>query len=80
MAIEEHGDGKQLIRFRAWPKCCPVAMTITLLFAGLTSWAAVDQAWLAFGLLGTITVTLIVRLVSECAFATSSLLHALEQD
>jgi GT2 family glycosyltransferase len=80
MAIEEHGDGKQLIRFRAWPKCCPVAMTIALLFGALAGWAAVDQAWLAFGMLGTITVVLAGRLISECAFATSSLLHALEQD
>ena len=80
MAIEEHGDGKQMIRFRAWPKCCPVVTGITLLFAGLTVWAAADQAWAAVALLSVVTGTLIVRLVSECATATASLLHAIEQN
>ena len=80
MAIEEHGQGKQLIRFRTWPKCCPVVSAMALVFAGLTGWAAVDQAWGAFAILGTISVTLVVRLVSECAYATASFLHAVKQD
>ncbi len=80
MVIEEHGDGKQMIRFRAWPKCCPVATTITLLFSGLTAWAVADQAWAAVALLSVVTGTLVVRLVSECAYATASLLHAIEQN
>ena len=80
MAIEEHGDGKQMIRFRAWPRFCPVISALALFFAVLTGWAAFDQAWAAFALLGTVTGTLVVRLVSECAYATASLLHAIEQD
>lgn len=80
MAIEEHGEGKQMIRFRAWPRCCPVVTGVTLLFAGLTGWAVADQAWAAVALLSVVMGTLVVRLVLECANATASLLHAIEQN
>ncbi len=80
MAIEEHGAGKQLVRFRAWTRCSPVGIAITGLFALLSCWAALDQAWMAFALLSAATGTLVFRMLTECSVATASLLNALKQD
>jgi GT2 family glycosyltransferase len=80
MAIEEHGEGKQMIRFRAWPRFCPVATVLIIIFSSLTGWAYLDQAWAAVLLLSAVTGTLVVRLFAECANATASFLHAIKQD
>src|SRR5205814_1221733 len=52
MAIEEHGAGKQLVRFRSWPVCSSGGLMLLFLFALLSSGAALDRAWLASVLLG----------------------------
>ena len=80
MAIEEHGSGKQLIRFRAWSRCSPAGLGFALLFALLSWWAALDQAWVAFGLLSGLAAALVFRMLSECAYATAALLNSLKQE
>ena len=52
MVIEEHGAGQQYIRFRFWPRCSPTWVVFTTLFAYLSAWAALDQAWSASGVAG----------------------------
>ena len=35
MAVEEHGAGRQLVRFRCWPRPAPFVLTLLMLFAAL---------------------------------------------
>ena len=72
MTIEEHGGGKQLVRFRTWPIIYPMGLALIFLFAFLSLLAAVDQAWLVVTLLGTVTVGLVVHVFEKCATATAA--------
>jgi O-antigen biosynthesis protein len=79
MAIEEHGAGRQLVRFRSWPRCSPGGLVLALLSAALATGAALDQAWIASALLGLVTVMLALRMFQECARATAAVLRALQE-
>jgi len=52
LAVEEHGAGRQLLRWRAWPVFSPVALGITLMFGALAGEAALRHAWTTSTLLG----------------------------
>jgi GT2 family glycosyltransferase len=78
MAIEEHGGGRQLVRFRSWPKCAPLALILALLFVSLAGAASFDGAWLAAGLLGLASIWLTIRILGDCALAKATYLDALE--
>jgi O-antigen biosynthesis protein len=76
MAIEEHGAGRQLVRFRTWPRYSPGGFALTLSLAALSVGAALDQAWLAYMLFGIATVLLALRTLQDCGAAAISILHA----
>jgi len=81
MAVEEHGGGKQLVRFRTWPRCSAVGIALALLFAGLSAWAAVSQAWIACASLNVVAFFFMMRIFKECssaATAITTVLHPLE--
>jgi O-antigen biosynthesis protein len=72
MAVEEHGGGKQLVRFRTWPKCSSAAIFLTLLFAVLSAAAAVGQAWIACGALNVVAFLFMMRIFKECGAAMTA--------
>jgi GT2 family glycosyltransferase len=75
MVIEEHGAGRQLVRFRTWPRITLPALALTITFVLLAAWATVDQAWLASAILGTVATLLGIYTVGNCAAATASVSH-----
>ena len=77
MTIEEHGSGRQMVRFRSWPKCSTQGLLWIALFAVLAAGAAFDHAWHSATVLGLITALLISRTVQECTETMATLLHAL---
>jgi membrane-anchored glycerophosphoryl diester phosphodiesterase (GDPDase) len=77
MAIEEHGAGKQLVRFRMWPKFSPVAVLVGLVFALLALGAALQQSLVALTILSLIVGTLGFRLFQEGAVAEGAILYTL---
>lgn len=79
MVIEEHGDGKQLLRFLAHPSCSVVGFMLIFLFAASAVGAAVDQAWSAVAVLGTVAFLIVLRAIQECGGATAAVLVAFEQ-
>ncbi len=79
MAVEEHGLGRQLTRFRSWPRVSAGGLLLSLTFAALASGAAFDQAWVAAAPLGLVVVMLALRALQECAAATATVLRALGQ-
>ncbi len=79
MAVEEHAAGRQLVRFRSWPRCTAGALLPILLGAALTTDATLDHAWLAAAILGGVTATLALRTFQQCAGATAAVMHALQE-
>ena len=51
MAVEEHGTGKQLFRFRSWPRFSLEGVIAIVVFTGLSIGAAWEQYWLAYDIL-----------------------------
>jgi O-antigen biosynthesis protein len=76
---EEHGAGRQLVRFRLWPKCSGQgAALILLLLAGVIG-AVWDQAWYSAMMLLLIAALPLCRMLQECAGAMATVQHALKQ-
>lgn len=80
MAIEEHGAGRQLVRFRAWPQCHFGGIVLFLLFFLLSFGAATDHAWAACIILGIMTLLLPLRMFQECALAMGALHDAIQRE
>jgi O-antigen biosynthesis protein len=79
MAVEDHGSGTQLVRYRMWPRVNPLELLLTLLLILLTIMAALDQIWLASAIFGLVTLTLATRIFGDCSAAMASFLWALKQ-
>ncbi len=76
-AVEEHGAGRQLVRFRSWPKGSRWGIGLTLLFAALSTGAGFEGVWLACAILGVPAALLAASTVRQCAAATGVLVRAL---
>jgi GT2 family glycosyltransferase len=76
---EEHGAGKQLVRFRLWPRfSVPGFALILLLLAGAIG-AVWDQAWCAAAVLLLSAALPTCRMLQECAGAMATVQQALQQ-
>jgi O-antigen biosynthesis protein len=78
MAIEEHGAGRQLVRFRTWPRCSVQGLLLTLLSVALTIGAALDHVWTSAVILGIVAILLATRTFQECAAAMDTVRRALK--
>jgi hypothetical protein len=79
MLTEEHGAGRQFVRFRLYPRWSRLGLAITALFVALTGAAALDAAWSAAVILGAGTVGLITRGLMECGGTTAELQLVLKE-
>ena len=79
MAIEEHGSGRQLVRFRSRPRRSAAGGALTALLALLAGAAAVDRAWVPAAALGAIALALAGRKAYEHSLAISAAVRALER-
>jgi hypothetical protein len=77
MAIEEHGAGKQWVRFRVWPRCTPWTLVLLLLIAILANGAERDEALVAGAVLGLSALVLVVGNAVHCSAAIAAALRAL---
>jgi GT2 family glycosyltransferase len=69
--VEEHGNGQQLCRFRAWPKVPPAALAVLLSLVTLAGLAALAHAWVAGASLGLAAGALGLLIYVDCAIAMS---------
>ncbi|HEX6189818.1 MAG TPA: glycosyltransferase [Pyrinomonadaceae bacterium] len=79
MAVEEHGGGKQLLRFRIWPRWSKSWTLLAFAFAVLSALAAFDQAWFVTAGFALLAVFLMGRLSLGCATAMAVLQDVLIQ-
>ncbi len=77
VAVEEHGNGRQLVRFRVWPRPALVRLIPVVVLAGLTASALLAGAQVAASVLGVLSVTLTVYAFDGCAVATAAIMRAL---
>jgi O-antigen biosynthesis protein len=77
--VEEHGEGKQLFRFRCVPRFSPEGVIAITLLTALSVAAAIDRYWLAYNILGIATVVLLGRTLYEAACAMSALQRAIQR-
>ena len=79
MTVEEHGTGKQLFRFRSWPRFSIEGVAATLVFTGLAAGAAWEEFWLAYDILAFVALLLLGRTLFEAAGAMSAIHRAIAQ-
>jgi hypothetical protein len=79
MTVEEHGSGKQLFRFRRWPRFNLEGVIAILVFTGLAIGAALDEFWIAYDILALVTLALIGRMLFESSCAMAAIARALER-
>jgi hypothetical protein len=77
LVIEEHGEGRQLVRVRVWPMALPAALLMVPLFAGFAMVAATDMAWTAWALLNTPALLLLGRTFYEAGTAMAVIVNAI---
>jgi hypothetical protein len=75
LAVEEHGGGRQYLRFRVWPAVR--RLPLLALAAGLGAAALADGAWLAAAVLGATALLLAGATLRECGAAQAELVAAL---
>jgi hypothetical protein len=78
VAVEEHGGGRQLTRFRLWPWLSRAGAVSVLFVGALFAAAAVSGAWAAAAILGGGALLLAAREVQECATGMAAALDAIE--
>jgi GT2 family glycosyltransferase len=67
--LEEHGGGRQLVRFHSLPRVSPVPMGLGLLCTALSAAAAIDQAAAVTVILSVPAAWLFLRIVSDSGIA-----------
>jgi hypothetical protein len=77
MAVEEHGAGRQLLRFGAWPRCSAMTGGSLALLALLAIVAAVGQAWIPALVFAAGWLALVVSSLYESGRALGAMLQTL---
>lgn len=76
MAVEEHGRGRQLLRFCIWPRVPAGAIALVVIAALFAALAASRGSLGGAAIFGALAIALVVRILRECAGAVALLLRA----
>ena len=77
-AVEEHGAGKQFLRFRVWPRCSRAGLGVVFVFGALAAAAAIDGTVSGAILLGTAALLVAASMIRDCATAMGTLTPAVD--
>jgi hypothetical protein len=77
--VEEHGNGRQLFRFRVWPKLPAAALAIFFALVTLAGLAGLAHAWVASVSLGLTAGGLGLLIYADCAISMSYWRDAIDQ-
>ena len=78
LSVEEHGQGRQYVRARAWPRGSAAGVALACAFAALSAGAVHDRAWPAAAALAALGLLLALRTVVDCAMAMGAAVRPLE--
>jgi glycosyltransferase involved in cell wall biosynthesis len=73
-AVEEHGAGLQMIRFRVVPRTAPSARVLLVVLVALTVAALLSSAWMAVAVLGACAGVIAIELARACGYACGAAL------
>jgi hypothetical protein len=76
MGVEEHGGGRQLMRFRVWPRCSRLGLGLVAFFAILAAAALSDGTWIGAALTGAAALLIGGSMTHDCAAAMGVLVPA----
>ena len=76
-AVEEHGAGRQLVRFRWRPRIRAASLVVILLSVPLAGGAAAAGAWPVAGVGGLVALIATTRAAVDCARATAAVRAAI---
>jgi O-antigen biosynthesis protein len=79
MAVEDHGAGNQFVRLRVWPKFPLLGLLPIVLFASLSAAALFDHAWMAFAILGLLSLFLTIHSLRSCGSAVAAVIRTFKQ-
>jgi glycosyltransferase involved in cell wall biosynthesis len=77
IAVEEHGAGRQLVRFSFWPKYSRFGLGLVAACAALALGAAIEGVTVAAAVLATVAAVIGLSAIRDSATATGVLLRAL---
>ena len=77
MAVEEHGAGRQMLKFRVRRRLSSVALFLVFFFLVLFVAAAMDKAWFASGVLVSLAFILTARMLYESAISAAAFANAI---
>jgi hypothetical protein len=69
LAVEEHGGGKQFLRWRAWPRISPAYSGIVVAMLALAGAAATGRGRFAASVLFSCAMLMALRAIAECGWA-----------
>jgi hypothetical protein len=78
MAVEDHGAGTQMLRFRIWPRFSASGLSVLTLLLLISLAAGYDHSWLVATLLFSGGIVLGGRMAYECAVAMQRLTNVLD--
>jgi len=79
VAVEHHGDGRQLLRVRWWPRCSIGGLLLTTVLAVLACAAVRDQSLVGAAVFGAGTLLVTAWTLGQCAAATAAFLAAIRK-
>ena len=80
MGVEEHGQGRQMVRARLWPRAAAAGLLATFALAVIALLAYVDGADTASRILALAAVALGARIAWECGTAVGALRDAAQRE
>jgi hypothetical protein len=78
VAVEEHGEGRQLVRCRVWPRAAGFLPWLALALTAITGAAVATQAWTSAALAGVLVGVIVATMLAECGHAVAAALAAFE--
>ena len=73
MVVEEHGQGRQMMRVFACPRWPFASLIIGIIFTALAGLALLDAAWITAGLFGAVGLICLLAMFMESAAAMAAL-------
>jgi len=78
LGVEEHGQGKQLLRFRVWPRWSRGGSALAAALAGLALLSIGRASIGTVVVLGVLSLAVVVQMARQCAASVGLCLRALE--
>jgi hypothetical protein len=79
MVAEEHGQGRQLVRWRVLPKCSEIGLIVLSTLIAISVGAGTARAWTACATVTMMGLLLGLSVLQECEAATALALRAIQE-